>query len=93
MWNVENADKMPVVLHNKLSMGYKFQECMECQRTFKVEKRDLIEVGEEYTRCVYCRMPGRPTHRLSQQDLAITTDDEVNSVEKSEVAFETKVSA
>ena len=93
MWNVENADKMPVVLHNKLSMGYKFQECMECQRTFKVEKRDLIEVGEEYTRCVYCRMPGRPTHRLSQQDLAITTDDEVNSVEKSVVAFETKVSA
>lgn len=96
MWNVENADKMPVVLHNKLSMGYKFQECVDCQRTFKVEKRDLIEVGEEYIRCVYCRMPTRSYHRLSEHDLAISateTDSEIKSIDKSEIGLETKVEA
>lgn len=68
LWDMTQADKMQVVLHNKLSMGYKFQECEDCARTFKVEKRDLIEVGEEYSRCVYCRMPSRSYQRLSIYD-------------------------
>lgn len=96
MWNVKNADKMPVVLHNKLSMGYKFQECSDCQRTFKVEKRDLIEVGEEFTKCVYCRMPERSYHRLSHQDLGMEaneTDHELLQMDKNDAAPETAVSA
>jgi len=59
MWDMDGSDNLPVVLNNKMSMGYKFQECDQCQRTFKVEKKDMIEVGEDVLRCVYCRMPDR----------------------------------
>lgn len=94
MWGVENADKMPVVLHNKISMGYKFLECEDCQRTFKVEQRDMIEIGEEYTKCVYCREPTRSynDHRLSEQDLVLSETD-VSNFDQNIVANETAVKA
>lgn len=74
MWNLENADKMPVVLHNKLEMGYKFQECEGCQRTFKVEEKDMVEVGEGFTKCVYCRMPARSYQKLTNLENASAND-------------------
>ena len=71
LWNVADTDKLPVVLYNKLEMGYKFKECDSCSTTFKVEETDLIEVGEAITKCVYCRMRMKETLRSESSELTI----------------------
>eukprot|EP00116_Pleurobrachia_bachei_P014601 sb/3474863/ len=85
MWNVSDADKMPVVLHNKLSMGYKYTECTDCSRTFKVEQRDLIETGEELTQCVYCRMPARDYYLNAGESAADLKAANADMMQKSPV--------
>ncbi|XP_048255050.1 WD repeat-containing protein 88-like [Haliotis rufescens] len=58
LWNVEDTDKIPVVLENRKSIGLKVIKCSTCSKPFSIAQLDNFR---DLTLCVFCRLqdPGK----------------------------------
>ncbi|XP_077165751.1 WD repeat-containing protein 88 isoform X3 [Paroedura picta] len=53
LWDIENANEIPMVIQAIRARGSKIAKCEECEKPFLIfqEKEDKVE-----TRCVFCRL-------------------------------------
>ncbi|XP_048372036.1 WD repeat-containing protein 88 [Sphaerodactylus townsendi] len=53
LWDIENANDVPVVIHAIKARGSKIAKCEECEKPFLIfqEKEEKVE-----TRCLFCRL-------------------------------------
>ncbi|XP_054444776.1 WD repeat-containing protein 88 [Pteronotus mesoamericanus] len=53
LWNIEEIDKIPLVMEYKKALGLKVRQCEECDRPFFTYESDIFSEG--VTKCVFCR--------------------------------------
>lgn len=53
LWNIEDSDKIPVVMENKRAMGIKIVKCEQCGKPFSMAQ---MEQYQDLTKCVFCRV-------------------------------------
>lgn len=53
LWNIEESDKIPVVLENRKSIGLKIFKCASCGKPFSLTQTDN---PKDANLCVFCRL-------------------------------------
>ncbi|BFZ13208.1 hypothetical protein BsWGS_16247 [Bradybaena similaris] len=53
LWNISEADKIPIVLENKKTVGVKVIKCSRCGKPFSMSQLDSFR---DITVCVFCRL-------------------------------------
>ncbi|KAK3592529.1 hypothetical protein CHS0354_039876 [Potamilus streckersoni] len=53
MWNIEDSDKIPVVLEKRKAVGLKIIKCQNCGKPFSMAQ---LENFRDLTICVFCRL-------------------------------------
>lgn len=53
MWNIENCNKIPIVIESQRAMGLKITQCLECGKPFSIGQ---LEEDDTFTTCVFCRL-------------------------------------
>ncbi|XP_052230861.1 WD repeat-containing protein 88-like isoform X2 [Dreissena polymorpha] len=53
LWNIEDSDKIPIVLEKKRAVGVKIQKCEQCGKPFSLAQ---LEDHSDITKCVFCRV-------------------------------------
>ncbi|ESO98357.1 hypothetical protein LOTGIDRAFT_203725 [Lottia gigantea] len=65
VWNIEDTDKIPVVLENRKSIGLKVIKCSKCGKPFSMAQSDTFG---DVTVCVFCRVVNPSQSWLSVQE-------------------------
>ncbi|CAG5116079.1 unnamed protein product [Candidula unifasciata] len=53
LWNISEADQIPIVLQNKKTVGVKVIKCSRCGKPFSMSQ---LESFRDITVCVFCRL-------------------------------------
>lgn len=53
LWNIEDSDKIPIVLENKKTQGVQVMKCTKCNKPFSLSQMDNFK---DTTVCVFCRL-------------------------------------
>jgi WD40 repeat protein len=61
MWNIENADNIPMVIQTKKTTGLKLLTCKQCAKPFSAAQADA---ADEVKLCVFCRL-GKSLHQVT----------------------------
>lgn len=62
MWNVQDTEKIPVVLERKKAMGLSIMKCSNCGKPFSISQMDSFR---DNTICVFCRLQNREQEMIS----------------------------
>ncbi|PVD21137.1 hypothetical protein C0Q70_19303 [Pomacea canaliculata] len=65
MWNIEESDKIPIVMENKKAQGLKIIKCSKCEKPFSMSQLDSFR---DVTLCVFCRLQSPEKSWLSFSD-------------------------
>merc|ERR1719422_1350050 len=71
LWNIEDSDKIPLVLENRRTQGVNVIKCSKCTRPFSMTQ---MESFRDITVCVFCRLQNPEQSWVSMDDQDTTPE-------------------